>query len=92
MTSAASTRQAMFAFGPVPDHDKVRDILATARQTGHFSRGTAPKLYGLANFLEQGIYGRVEYGSLMAVKARQDENATAMTPEIEGCDALSAKT
>ena len=40
-------------------HDKVRDLLTTARTTGHFSRGTASKLYGLANFLEQGIYGRV---------------------------------
>ena len=66
-------------------HDKVRDILATARQTGHFSRGTASKLYGLANFLEQGIYGRVGYGGLVAIKARQDENTTAMTPEIEAC-------
>ena len=66
-------------------HDKVRDRLATARQTGHFSRGTASKLYGLANFLEQGIYGRVGYGGLMAIKARQDENTTAMTPEIEAC-------
>jgi len=66
-------------------HDKVRDILATARGTGHFSRGTASKLYGLANFLEQGIYGRVGYGGLMAIKARQDENTTAMTPEIESC-------
>ena len=37
-------------------HDKVRDLLTTARTTGHFSRGTASKLYGLANFLEQGIY------------------------------------
>ena len=66
-------------------HDKVRDILATARQTGHFSRGTASKLYGLANFLEQGIYGRMGYGGLMAIKARQDENTAAMTPEIESC-------
>ena len=66
-------------------HDKVRDILATARQTGHFTRGTASKLYGLANFLEQGIYGRVGYGGLMAAKARQEENATSMTPEIEAC-------
>ena len=66
-------------------HDKVRDILATARQTGHFSRGTASKLYGLANFLEQGIYGRVGYCGLMAVKVRQDENTTAITPEIEAC-------
>ena len=66
-------------------HDKVRDTLSTARGTGHFSRGTASKLYGLANFLEQGIYGRVGYGGLMAIKARQDETTTAMTPEIEAC-------
>ena len=66
-------------------HDKVRDILATARQTGHFSRGTASKLYGLANFLEQGIYRRVGYGGLVAIKARQDENTTARTPEFEAC-------
>ena len=39
-------------------HDKARDILATARGTGHFSRGTASKLYWLANFLEQVIYRR----------------------------------
>ena len=58
-------------------HDKVRGILATARGTGHFSRGTASKLYGLANFLEQGIYGRVGYGGVMAIKARPDENTTA---------------
>ena len=64
-------------------HNKVCEILATARQTGHFSRGTASKLYGLANFLEQGIYGRVGYGGLLAIKARQDEHTTAMTPEIE---------
>ena len=44
--------------------------LATARQAGHFTRGTASKLYGLAIFLEQGISGRVGYGGLMAIKAR----------------------
>ena len=66
-------------------HDKVRDIMATARQTGHFTRGTASKLYGIASFLEQGIYGRVGYGGLMAIKARQDETATPLTPEIEAC-------
>jgi len=62
-------------------HDKVR----TARQTGHFTRGTAAKLYGIANFLEQGIYGRVGYGDLMASKYRQDEANTVLTPEIEAC-------
>ena len=63
-------------------HDKVRDLLTTART---ISRGTASKLYGLANFLEQGIYGRVGYGGLMAIKARQDETSTSVTPEIEAC-------
>ena len=66
-------------------HEKVRDLLHAARTTGHFSRGTASKLYGLANFLEQGIYGRVGYGGLMAIKARQDETTTLVTPEIEAC-------
>ena len=66
-------------------HDKVRDMLATAKVTGHFSRGAASKLYGLANFLEQGIYGRVGYGGLMAIKARQDETTSTITPEIEAC-------
>ena len=66
-------------------HEKVRDLLHAARSTGHFSRGTASKLYGLANFLEQGIYGRVGYGGLMAIKARQDESTTLVTPEIEAC-------
>ena len=63
-------------------HDKVRDIMSAARQTGKFTRGTASKLYGIANFLEHGIYGRVNYGGLMAVKARQDEATTVLTPEL----------
>jgi hypothetical protein len=66
-------------------HDKVRDIMSAARQTGKFTHGTASKLYGIANFLEQGIYGRVGYGGLMAVKARQDEATTVLTPELEAC-------
>ena len=48
-------------------HENVRDILATARKTGHFSRGTASKLYGLATFLEQGIYGRVAAWGMAAL-------------------------
>ena len=46
-------------------HDKVRDIMSAARETGKFTHGTASKLYGIANVLEQGIYGRVGYGGLM---------------------------
>ena len=66
-------------------HDKVRDILTTARSTGKLTKGTASKLYGLTNFLEQGIYGRVGYGGLMAVKDRQDESTHILTDEIAAC-------
>eukprot|EP00435_Cladocopium_sp_Y103_P068209 s317_g31.t1 len=66
-------------------HDKVRDIIKHARDTQTFTRGTASKLYGIANFLEQGIYGRVGYGGLMAIKARQDETITTLTPDICAC-------
>ena len=66
-------------------HDKVRDILHTARTTSKLTKGTASKLYGLTNFLEQGIYGRVGYGGLMAIKDRQDESTTMLTDEIAAC-------
>ena len=66
-------------------HVKARDIMSTARTTGKFTRGTASKLYGIANFLEQGIYGQVGYGGLMAIKARQEEATAVLTPEIEAC-------
>ena len=57
-------------------HDKGKDIISNARASGKFTRGTASKLYGTANFLEQGIYGRVGYGGLMASKVRQGETTT----------------
>eukprot|EP00435_Cladocopium_sp_Y103_P069918 s1385_g34.t1 len=66
-------------------HDKVRGIIKHARDTQTLTRGTAAKLYGVANFLEQGIYGRVGYGGLMAIKARQDETLTTLTPAICAC-------
>jgi hypothetical protein len=59
--------------------------MSTARTTGKFTPGTASKLYGIANCLEQGIYARVGYVGLMAVKARQDEATAVPTPEIEAC-------
>ena len=62
---------------------QVKDIIFHARATGKSTRGTASKLYGIANFLEQGIYGRVGYGGPMAIKARQDETIAAMTPRLK---------
>lgn len=45
-------------------------------------------MYGVANFFEQGIYGRVGCGGLAAIKERQYEKGTALTPEIEACFAV----
>ena len=59
--------------------------MSAARETGKFTRGTASKLYGIAYVLEQGIYGQVGYGGLMAIKARQDETTAVLTREIEAC-------
>ena len=53
--------------------EKVEDMLATAERTGAMPPGVAPKLYGVLNFLEQGMYGRVGTGGLQALKARQIE-------------------
>ena len=65
--------------------DSVGFDLTSARPFKQFTRGTATKLYGIAHFLEQGIYGRVSYCGLMAIEARQDETATSMAEEIEAC-------
>ena len=51
-----------------------------ARQAGHFTRGTASKLYRLAIVLEQGISGRVGYGGLMAIKARNWSSLCCCAP------------
>ncbi|CAE7940025.1 unnamed protein product, partial [Symbiodinium necroappetens] len=44
--------------------------------------GQAAKLYGILNFFEQGVYGKVGAGSLWAIKERQYEATTQLTPDI----------
>ena len=61
---------------------KLMDIISTARSTGKLMSGTAAKLYGIANFFEQGIYGRVGCGGLAAIKERQYEKGFQLTPAI----------
>ena len=58
---------------------KVEDMLATAERTGVLPPGVASKLYGVLNFLEQGMYGRVGTGGLQALKARQTEKVVELT-------------
>ena len=66
-------------------HDKIQDLIDTAANSERLPKGVASKIYGIANFLEQGIFGRVGYGGLMAIKARQDEDVTCLTPAILQC-------
>ena len=66
-------------------HDKIQDLIDTAHNSERLPKAAASKIYGIANFLEQGIFGRVGYGCLMAIKARQDEDVTCLTPAILQC-------
>ena len=59
--------------------EKVEDMLATAERTGVLPPGVASKLYGVLNFLEQGMYGRVGTSGLQALKARQTEKVVELT-------------
>ena len=59
--------------------EKVEDMLATAERTGVLPPRVASKLYGVLNFLEQGMYGRVGTGGLQALKARQTEKVVELT-------------
>ena len=65
-------------------HDKIQDLIDTARNSERLPKGVA-SFFCVANFLEQGIFGRVGYGGLMAIKARQDEDVTCLTPAILQC-------
>ena len=64
---------------------KMLDIINTARATGCLTPGTAAKLYGVANFFEQGVWGRVGAGGLAAIKERQYSRGTSLTPELLIC-------
>ena len=64
---------------------KVLDIISTCRLRYHLLPGTAAKLYGILNFLEQGIYGRVGCGGLSGMKGRQYEQDANLTPSILTC-------
>ena len=61
--------------------DKVTGIIRMARESGLHS-GVAAKLYGICNFLETGMFARVGRAGLTAIKDRQYDHGTSLTPEI----------
>ena len=64
---------------------KITDLIHQSLATQSLSPGIASKLYGMANFFEMGVYGRVGCGGLAAIKARQYERTTIVTPAIHTC-------
>ena len=65
--------------------DKILQLVNQSLQTKSLSSGQASKLYGMANFFEMALYGRVGCGGLGAVKARQYESHSSMTSELLSC-------
>lgn len=61
---------------------KLLGFINDARLSKRLSPGQAAKIYGLANFFEQGIYGRIGCGGLAAIKARQYENGSSLNQSL----------
>ena len=64
---------------------KLQDIITQCRAQGALHPGTAAKLYGIANFFEQGIWGRAGAGGLAAIKCRQYSATHSLSPAILSC-------
>ena len=62
---------------------KITAMVNEAQANGSLSAGQSSKLYGMLNFLEQGIYGRLGCAGLAAIKARQTERVRDLTPELQ---------
>ena len=60
-------------------------IIQDCRTAQTLKRGVVAKLYGLTNFFEQGVYGRIGCGGLHAIKERQLARGDQLTPAIEQC-------
>ena len=64
---------------------KLCDLISDARQSAKLTPGLASKIYGVANFFEQGVYGPIGCGGLSAIKDRQYEHHTSLSPELLDC-------
>ena len=60
---------------------KVRGILDQSATHG-LSPGQASKLYGITNFLELGMFGRVGQAGLNPIKERMHESTWEVTPRL----------
>ena len=63
--------------------EKMQTFVLDALASSQLTSGTASKIYGMMNFLEQGIYGRIGCSGLCAIKERQQEISRKMTPALQ---------
>ena len=62
--------------------EKMLTTLNTAMTNQALPPSTAAKLYGVANFFEQAVYGRIGCGGLAAIKQRQYEHTNVLTTAL----------
>ena len=75
--------QGIVKFGPrARIFEKVEIMLAEATANNCLDSRQASKLYGILNFFERGVYGKVGAGSLWAIKERQYDNTTTLTQDL----------
>ena len=66
---------------------KVGDLVTSILEARTLRSGLASKLYGMLNFLELGMFGRVGAGGLQSIKDPQLQRGETVTPELQlgGC-------
>ncbi|CAE8622137.1 unnamed protein product [Polarella glacialis] len=64
---------------------KFKSLVKEGRDHNHFPPGTASKVFGMFQFLETGMFGRVRRGGLCAVRERQQESGKlfVVTPQLD---------
>ena len=68
--------------------EKLQHLIQSSLSSEKLPPGVASKIYGLANFFEQGIFGRIGNGGLHAIKLRQYEQTSVLTSAIRDCFSL----
>ena len=61
---------------------KMSDLIEQSETASSLKAGLAAKMFGLMNFLEQGMYGRVGCGGLAALCDRQRSKESDLSPDI----------
>ena len=62
--------------------EKLLHLMQTAEDSSKLQPGVAAKIYGIANFFELGVWGRIGCGGLAPIKRRQQERSSELTEEL----------